>query len=91
VAVPTHPGFDGTPRPPATDSVADLAVAYLDLIDELGLADVTVIGSSIGGWVAAEMGLLDNHRRIGALVLIGAVGIKPEPRLRSRIPRYSAR
>src|ERR1700737_639232 len=35
VIVPTHPGFDGTPRPETTDSVADLAVAYLDLIDEL--------------------------------------------------------
>jgi pimeloyl-ACP methyl ester carboxylesterase len=81
VAVPTHPGFDGTPRPAATDSVADLAVAYLELIDELGLAGVTVIGSSIGGWIAAEMGLLDNHGRTSALVLIDAVGIKPEPPL----------
>src|ERR1700726_3045170 len=37
VVVPTHPGFDGTPRPESTDSIADLAVAYLDLIDELNL------------------------------------------------------
>lgn len=78
VVVPTHPGFDGTPRPDWTDTVADLAVAYLDLIDELGLRGVMVIGSSIGGWVASEMGLRDNHRRIACLTLIGAVGIKPE-------------
>ena len=75
------PGFDGTPRPDWTDSVADLAVAYLDLIDELGLDGVMVIGSSIGGWIAAEMGLRDTRGRIACLTLIDAVGIKPEPPL----------
>jgi pimeloyl-ACP methyl ester carboxylesterase len=81
VIVPTHPGFDGTPRPDSTDSVADLAVAYLDVIEELGLRAVMVIGSSIGGWIATEMGLRDNHGRISSLVLIDSVGIKPEPPL----------
>jgi pimeloyl-ACP methyl ester carboxylesterase len=77
VVVPTHPGFDGTPRPESTDSVADLATAYLDVIDELGLTGVMVIGNSIGGWVASEMGVRDNHSRISALVLLAAVGIEP--------------
>ena len=81
VIVPTHPGFDGTPRPESTDSVADLAVAYLDLIEELGLHAVMVAGNSFGGWIAAEMGLRDNRGRISALVLLGAVGITPEPPL----------
>ncbi|MDX6347617.1 MAG: hypothetical protein QOF84_2407 [Streptomyces sp.] len=81
VVVPTHPGFDGTPRPESTDSVADLAVAYLDLIDELNLHAVMVAGSSVGGWIASEMGLRDNRGRISALVLLGATGIKPEPPL----------
>lgn len=79
--VPTHPGFDGRPRPDATDSIADLATAYLDLLDELNLRHVVVVGSSFGGWVAAEMGLRDNHDRISCLVLLGASGIKPEPPL----------
>jgi pimeloyl-ACP methyl ester carboxylesterase len=74
--VPTHPGFEGTPRPDRFDTVADLAEAYLDLLDELGLSDVTVVGSSLGGWVGSEMALRDNHRRISALVLINAVGIR---------------
>ena len=81
VVVPTHPGFDGTPRPESTDSIADLAVAYLDLIEELGLTGVMVAGSSVGGWIAAEMGLRDNRNRISALVLLGATGITPEPPL----------
>lgn len=81
VVVPTHPGFDGTPRPEWVDSVADLASAYLDLLDELQLTDVTVYGSSFGGWVAAEMALRDNHNVIGSLVLLAAAGIEPKPPL----------
>jgi pimeloyl-ACP methyl ester carboxylesterase len=84
VVTPTHPGFDGTPRPEDFDSVADLAVGYLDLIDALGLREVMVIGNSIGGWIAAEMALRDNHGRIAALVLLNAVGIhacRPENRI----------
>lgn len=81
VIVPTHPGFDGAVRPDATDSVEDLAVAYLDLLDVLDLHDVMIIGSSIGGWIGLEMSLLDNHGRIKALVLLGSTGIKPEPPL----------
>ncbi|MFB8128108.1 alpha/beta fold hydrolase [Streptomyces mirabilis] len=75
VVTPTHPGFDGTPRPERFDTVADLAVAYLDLLDTLDLKGVMVVGNSIGGWIAAEMALRDNHGRIGALTLLNAVGI----------------
>jgi pimeloyl-ACP methyl ester carboxylesterase len=78
VVVPTHPGFDGTPRPDWFDSVGDLASAYLDLIEELGLTGVMVAGSSVGGWIASEMGLRDTANRISALVLLGATGIEPE-------------
>ncbi|WOX11168.1 alpha/beta hydrolase [Streptomyces sp. N50] len=75
VVTPTHPGFDGTPRPERFDTVADLAIAYLDLLDTLDLKGVMVIGNSIGGWIAAEMALRDNQGRIGALTLLNAVGI----------------
>jgi pimeloyl-ACP methyl ester carboxylesterase len=75
VITPTHPGFDGTPRLDWTDTIADLAVAYLDLLDKLGLRHVLIAGSSIGGWIAAEMALRDNHSRISGLILLNAVGI----------------
>ena len=77
VITPTHPGFDGQPRPEWFGSIADLATAYLDLLDVLGLREVMVIGSSIGGWIASEMALRDNHQRIGPLVLLNAVGPQP--------------
>ncbi|MEY9937519.1 alpha/beta fold hydrolase [Streptacidiphilus sp. MAP5-3] len=79
VVVPTHPGFDGTPRPASTDTVADLASAYLDLLDALDLRGVMVAGSSVGGWIAAEMALRDNATRISCLTLLASTGIAPEP------------
>ncbi|WP_037606000.1 alpha/beta fold hydrolase [Streptacidiphilus rugosus] len=79
VVAPTHPGFDRTPRPEGFDSVADLATAYLDLLDALGLSRVTVVGSSLGGWIAAEMALRDNHGVIDSLVIVNAAGIRAEP------------
>jgi pimeloyl-ACP methyl ester carboxylesterase len=74
VLTPTHPGFEGTDRPEWMDTVADLATAYLDLLDHLGLNDVLVVGNSVGGWIAAEMALRDNHGRLRGLVLLNAVG-----------------
>jgi len=78
VLVPTHPGFDGTPRPEAVADVGTLAELYLELLVVLDLRDVTVVGSSIGGWIAAEIAIRASaraDRRVGSLVLIDAVGI----------------
>jgi pimeloyl-ACP methyl ester carboxylesterase len=75
VLVPTHPGFGGTPRPEALNSVGGLAALYNALIHQLGLQDVTVIGNSIGGWITAEIALLKSPR-VSGIVLIDAVGIE---------------
>jgi pimeloyl-ACP methyl ester carboxylesterase len=75
VLVPVHPGFDGTPRPETLHDVRGLAALYVALIDELGLDGVTVVGNSIGGWIAAEMALLAGPRIAGVIVVNG-VGIE---------------
>jgi pimeloyl-ACP methyl ester carboxylesterase len=75
VMIPTHPGFGGTPRPDPLAGVPGLAALYIALLADLGLRDVTVIGNSIGGWIAAEMALLDTSR-ISSFVLVDAVGIE---------------
>jgi pimeloyl-ACP methyl ester carboxylesterase len=72
---PVHPGFGGTRRPEALDSVGGLAALYVALLAELDLTDVTVVGNSVGGWIAAEMALLGSPR-ISGTVLIDAVGIE---------------
>lgn len=74
VITPTHPGFGGTTRPDTLDSVAGLAALYRDLLDELDLKEVTVVGNSIGGWIAAELALLHSPR-VSGFVLVNAVGI----------------
>src|SRR5436190_342889 len=57
VITPTHPGFGGTPRSDSLASIADLAALYVALLTDLGVREVTVVGNSIGGWIAAEMAL----------------------------------
>jgi len=74
VILPTLPGWNGTERPASITDVSHLAQLYLDLLAERDLSDVLVIGSSLGGWIAAEMAARDGSR-IGKLVLIDAVGI----------------
>ena len=76
VLTPIHPGFGGTPRPDELNSVAKLAALYGGLLDDLGLEDVTVIGNSVGGWIAAEMALWLTG--ISRAVLLDAVGIEVE-------------
>lgn len=58
---PVHPGWDGTDRPAWLTGIADLALAYLHVLRERGLRDVLVIGSSLGGWTAAEMAVRDTE------------------------------
>jgi pimeloyl-ACP methyl ester carboxylesterase len=74
VVTPTHPGLLGTPRPGVLTSVGGLARVYAALMDKLELHGACVMGHSIGGWIAAELGLLASAR-IGSMVLIDAVGI----------------
>ncbi|HEX3881504.1 MAG TPA: alpha/beta hydrolase [Stellaceae bacterium] len=75
VIVPRHPGFGGTRRPSWFRAVSDIAYLYLDLLDAQGLDDLTVVGSSFGGWVALEMAVR-SMARIGRLALIGSLGVK---------------
>ncbi|MEV8566210.1 alpha/beta hydrolase [Streptomyces sp. NPDC051322] len=73
--VPTHPGWNGTPRPEGARSIGDIARAYLRYLQLRGLNDVLVVGSSIGGWIGAEMALRDADGITTGLVLIDAVGV----------------
>jgi pimeloyl-ACP methyl ester carboxylesterase len=74
VIAPVHPGFAGTPRPQWYDGIDDIALTYLQLIEQRDLSDVLVVGSSIGGWIASEMAVRE-HQRITGTVLLNAVGI----------------
>src|SRR5256884_6438837 len=57
--VPEHPGFGGSDDPPWMRSMPDLAMFYLDLVEEAGLDRINLIGNSLGGWLAADILLRD--------------------------------
>src|SRR5512138_2780902 len=74
VFAPEHPGFGGSDTPAWLDTVGDLAYFYLDFIRQLGLKDLTLIGSSLGGWTAAEIAVRDCSS-LRAIVLSCPAGI----------------
>lgn len=85
VLAPSHPGFGHSPDSTFIDTVDDLSYLYLDLLAELNLRDVVVIGCSLGGWIAAEMAVKSTER-IDKLVLVAPVGIKVGDRETRDIP-----
>ena len=74
VYAPEHPGFGQSDDPSWLDGVGDLAYFYLDFLKVLGLERVHLVGTSLGGWIAAEMAVRDTAR-LASLTLVGAVGI----------------
>jgi pimeloyl-ACP methyl ester carboxylesterase len=85
VVAPSHPGFGKSPLPDLFDSVDDLAYVYLDLLGQLDMRDVTLVGLSLGGWIAAEVAVRCAHR-LSRLILVGPVGIKAGDRETRDIP-----
>jgi pimeloyl-ACP methyl ester carboxylesterase len=85
VIAPAHPGFGHSPDSPFIDTVDDLSYLYLDVLAELNLRDVVVVGCSLGGWIAAEMAVKSTER-ISKLVLVAPVGIKVGDRETRDIP-----
>jgi len=81
VFAPSHPGYDGSPRPDWMRSVRDLAVVYQALLAgherTRTSGTVTLVGLGFGGWIAAEMATMA-PRAFRRLVLVGAMGLKPE-------------
>lgn len=73
VLTPVHPGFGGTPRPQELASIGGLAALYVHLLDALDLTGITVVGNSIGGWIAAEMAVLGSDR-VSSYVIVDGVG-----------------
>src|SRR6266446_4362492 len=74
VIVPEHPGFGSSDTPDWLDNIPDLARFYLDVLDQLDLTNVDLVGFSLGGWIAAELAVR-NTQRLASLALVGAAGI----------------
>ncbi len=75
VLAPTHPGFGRSDLPKGMRSVDDLSYFYLDLLDQLDLSEITVVGVSFGAWIAAEIAV-KSTARLSRLIMANAVGVK---------------
>ena len=75
VLVPEHPGYGLSDEPEWLENIHDVAYFYLDFLRSLQLDKVTLVGSSMGGWMAMEMAVRDTSR-IGSLVLVAPAGIR---------------
>lgn len=75
IIAPSHPGFGHSARLADFDTVYDLVHLYLDVLDALPYEQVTLVGLSFGGWLAAEIAVKCGHR-LDRLVLVDAFGIK---------------
>jgi pimeloyl-ACP methyl ester carboxylesterase len=85
VIAPAHPGFGKSGLPDWIDSVDDIVHVHLELMAQLGLDRVDVVGCSIGGWIAADLAT-KVPERIRKLALVGPVGVKTGPADRLDIP-----
>jgi pimeloyl-ACP methyl ester carboxylesterase len=74
VLVPEHPGYGLSDEPEWLENIHDVAYFYLDFLKKLDLSEVSVVGSSMGGWIAMEMAVRDTSR-IDSLVLVSPAGI----------------
>lgn len=77
VIAPEHPGYGRSDMPAWLDNIGDLAYFYLDFIARLGLGRVHLVGHSLGGWIAAELAVRDQHPlRTLTLVAPGGIHVK---------------
>jgi pimeloyl-ACP methyl ester carboxylesterase len=74
VHLPAHPGFADSTGVEQMDGMLDYVLHYLDLLRMLDVRALPVVGTSLGGWIAAEMAAL-YPERVSELVLVDAVGL----------------
>jgi pimeloyl-ACP methyl ester carboxylesterase len=74
VLVPEHPGYGRSDEPEWLENIHDVAYFYLDLIKELDLSEIVLVGTSMGGWMAMEIAVRDTSR-LSQVILVGSAGI----------------
>ncbi|WP_425617028.1 alpha/beta fold hydrolase [Anatilimnocola sp. NA78] len=75
VLLPAHPGFADSKGLEEIRDVTDYAWHYVDLLSELKLKSVPVVGFSLGGWTGMELALL-RPNLVSKLVLVNSAGIR---------------
>jgi pimeloyl-ACP methyl ester carboxylesterase len=74
VIAPAHPGCAQSDENKDVDAIEDVVFHYLEVLDALKLTQFDLVGSCVGGWIAAELAAR-HPEKIRKLVLIGAMGL----------------
>src|SRR5262245_59774385 len=74
VLVTEHPGYGKSDEPAWLENIHDVAYFYLDFLAALDLKEVTLVGSSMGGWMAMEIAVRSTAR-LKSLVLVSPAGV----------------
>jgi pimeloyl-ACP methyl ester carboxylesterase len=74
VIAPAHPGCAQSDENKDVDAIEDVVFHYLEVLDALKLTRFDLVGSCVGGWIAAELAAR-HPEKIRKLVLIGATGL----------------
>jgi pimeloyl-ACP methyl ester carboxylesterase len=74
VVAPMFPGYGESEGIEQIDDMDDAVFHLLDLWEQLGLSAPTVVGLSLGGWMAAELAVR-YPEMIGRLVLVNPAGL----------------
>jgi pimeloyl-ACP methyl ester carboxylesterase len=74
VLVPEHPGYGQSDEPEWLENIHDVAYFYLDLLKQLDLKEVLLVGTSMGGWMAMEIAVRDTAR-LSQVILVSPAGI----------------
>ena len=80
VIAPAHPGCAQTDENKDIDAIEDVVFHYLEVLDALKLTQFDLVGSCMGGWIAAEIAVR-HPEKVRKLVLIGAAGLFVEKAL----------
>jgi pimeloyl-ACP methyl ester carboxylesterase len=75
--LPAHPGFALSEGLDAVRDIDDYAWHYVDLLEQLGLGPLPVVGFSLGGWTALELALR-RPRLVSRMVLVASAGLRIE-------------
>ena len=74
VLVPEHPGYGQSDEPEWLENIHDVAYFYLDLLKQLDLKEVVLVGTSMGGWMAMEIAVRSTAR-LSQVILVSPAGI----------------
>ncbi len=74
VVVPYHPGFGESGDDPTFTEMQDYVMHYLDLFDLLGIETLSLVGLSMGGYMAAKFASQQSHR-VQKLAMIAPYGL----------------